>query len=58
MTTETTTKVKGFAIFDKTTGKVFATLPLTVPIGQTVDGFTRAGYKVSWHWVLMPEVTA
>ena len=60
MTTTTQTKeqkkkVVGFVIFDKTTGGVLATLPLTIPIGETVDGFTRAGYQVDWHWA---EVTA
>lgn len=58
MTTTTRKRVAGFAIFDKQTGQVLATLPLTIPIGDTVDGFRRAGYEVSWHWALMPEVTA
>ena len=50
MTTETRKLVAGFVIFDKTTGKVLATLPQTLSIGDTVDGFTRAGYEVDWHW--------
>jgi hypothetical protein len=50
MTTETRKLVAGFVIFDKTTGKVLATLPQTLSIGETVDGFTRAGYEVNWHW--------
>jgi hypothetical protein len=50
MITETRKRVAGFVIFDKTTGKVLATLPQTISIGETVDGFTRAGYEVDWHW--------
>ena len=50
MSIETKKKVAGFVIFDKTTGGVLATLPLTIPIGVTVDGFKQAGYEVDWHW--------
>lgn len=39
-----------FDIFDKATGETLATLPLTVPIGATVDAFTRAGQSVGWRW--------
>jgi len=39
-----------FSIIDKTTGKKLATLPLTIPIGSTVEGFERAGYEVIWAW--------
>jgi hypothetical protein len=40
----------GFSVLDKTTGKKLATLPLTIPIGSTVEGFQRAGYEVTWTW--------
>ncbi len=40
----------GFSILDKTTGEKLATLPLTIPIGSTVDGFKAAGYEVIWVW--------
>lgn len=40
----------GFIILDKETGKELATLPLTIPIGSTVQGFRDAGYNVSWTW--------
>ena len=43
-------KVRGFIIFDRVTGKKFATLPLTIPIGATVDAYKRAGHDVSWGW--------
>lgn len=41
---------KGFTIINKVTGNKLATLPLTIPIGETVEGFQRAGYEVSWTW--------
>jgi hypothetical protein len=40
----------GFSVLDKTTGKKLATLPLTIPIGATVEGFQAAGYEVIWTW--------
>jgi hypothetical protein len=40
----------GFSILDITTGKKLATLPLTIPIGATVEGFQAAGYEVIWTW--------
>jgi hypothetical protein len=43
-------KVTGFIIFDKATGRKFATLPLTIPIGATVEAYERAGHNVSWGW--------
>ena len=43
-------KVTGFIIFDKATGRRFATLPLTIPIGATVEAYERAGHSVSWGW--------
>ena len=39
-----------FSIIDKATGEKLATLPTTIPIGLTVDGFERAGYEVTWTW--------
>ena len=42
--------VNGFIIFDKVTGNKFATLPLTVPIGATVEAYERAGHQVAWTW--------
>jgi hypothetical protein len=42
--------VKGFTIFDKETGQKLATLPLTIPIGATVEAYERDGYSVSWGW--------
>ena len=41
---------KGFTIYEKGTGRNLATLPLTIPIGVTVEGFQRAGYNVGWTW--------
>jgi len=41
----------GFVILDKVTGKILATLPLTIPIGATVEAYTNAGHNVSWGWV-------
>ena len=43
-------KVKGFSIYDQETGKKFATLPLTIPIGATVEAYEKAGHKVRWGW--------
>lgn len=42
--------IRGFTIYEKETGKNLATLPLTIPIGATVEGFEKAGYKVGWTW--------
>lgn len=39
-----------FIIYEKETEKILATLPLTLPIGATVEGFERAGYQVGWRW--------
>ena len=44
-------KVTGFSIFDKATGNKLATLPLTIPIGSTVEAYERAGHNVGWGWV-------
>ena len=40
----------GFIVFDKTTGERLATLPLTIPIGSTIEAYQQAGYQVSWTW--------
>jgi hypothetical protein len=41
---------KTYTITLKDTGRNLATLPLTIPIGATVEGFEKAGYKVGWTW--------
>lgn len=43
-------RVTGFTIFDKATGNKLATLPLTIPIGSTVEAYERAGHNVGWGW--------
>jgi hypothetical protein len=43
-------KVTGFIIFNKATGQKLATLPLTIPIGSTVEAYEKAGHDVSWGW--------
>lgn len=43
-------RVTGFTIFDKITGNKLATLPLTIPIGSTVEAYERAGHNVGWGW--------
>jgi hypothetical protein len=43
-------KVTGFIIFNKVTGQKLATLPLTIPIGATVEAYQKAGHNVSWGW--------
>ena len=43
-------RVTGFSIFDKATGNKLATLPLTIPIGSTVEAYERAGHTVGWGW--------
>ncbi len=42
--------IRGFIIFNKQTGQKLATLPLTIPIGATVEAYERAGHSVSWGW--------
>ena len=42
--------MRGFTIYEKETGRELATLPLTIPIGATVEGFEKAGYVVGWTW--------
>ncbi len=46
-------EVRGFTIYEKETGRGLATLPLTIPIGATVEGFERAGYEVGWTWAVL-----
>lgn len=43
-------KVKGFNIYNSETGQKLATLPLTIPIGSTVEAYEKAGYSVRWGW--------
>ena len=43
--------VNGFIIFNKETGEKLATLPLTTPIGSTVEAYEKAGHNVTWGWV-------
>jgi hypothetical protein len=39
-----------FVVIDRATDKPLATLPLTVPIGSTIEAYERAGYSVRWTW--------
>ena len=43
-------RVEGFNIYNKETGQKLATLPLTIPIGATVEAYERAGHSVRWGW--------
>jgi len=43
-------RVEGFAIYNRETGQKLATLPLTVPIGATVEAYEKAGHSVRWGW--------
>jgi hypothetical protein len=40
----------GFIVIDKKTGRDLATLPLTIPICDIMEGFEKAGYEVTWTW--------
>ena len=42
--------VSAFTIYSKETGLTLATLPLTIPIGSTVEGYEKAGISVGWTW--------
>jgi hypothetical protein len=42
--------LNAFVIFDRVTNKKLATLPLTAPIGHTLDAYARAGLDVGWKW--------
>lgn len=46
----------GFIVFDRATGEHLATLPLTVPIGSTVEAFEKSGRAVGWTWAEETEV--
>lgn len=39
-----------FDVIDTNTEEKLATLPTTIPIGDTLEAFTRAGYSVKWDW--------
>lgn len=39
-----------FQVIEQDTHKVLATLPMTIPIGVTVEGYKLAGYSVYWSW--------
>lgn len=47
---ETLNKIKGFTIFNSVTGEHLAILPLTVPIGSTVEAYENEGISVRWAW--------
>jgi hypothetical protein len=47
---------RGFVIYDRDTGKNLVTLPLTYPIGLSVDLFRKAGYDAGWTWTTIEEV--
>lgn len=47
------TTLKCFVVFDTTTGERLATLPLTVPIGATVEAYINEGLQVRWTWAEM-----
>lgn len=46
----TMSNVRGFVIYNKDTGQKMATLPLTIPIGSTVEAYKKAGHAVTWGW--------
>jgi hypothetical protein len=43
-------KVIGFSIYDSLSGDKIVTLPLTIPIGDTVEAYEKEGQKVFWGW--------
>ena len=43
-------RINGFIIFNRETGQKMATLPLTIPIGSTVEAYEKAGHNVTWGW--------
>ena len=43
-------RITGFTIFNKATGQKLATLPLSIPIGSTINAYKREAYDVSWGW--------
>jgi len=47
--------IKGFAIYDKNTGSILATAPLSTPIGATLDLYLAAGYDAGWTWTYLED---
>jgi hypothetical protein len=45
-----TEKITAFVVYEKETKRKLATLPLTVPIGATLESFESAGFVVGWTW--------
>jgi len=45
-----TEKLRAFTVYEKETKRKLATLPLTVPIGATLESFESAGFVVGWTW--------
>lgn len=43
-------KVPAFSVIEKESGAVLAMLPRTMPIGETVEAYERAGFVVTWSW--------
>jgi hypothetical protein len=43
-------KVIGFSIYDSLSGDKIVTLPLTIPIGYTIEAYEKEGHKVRWAW--------
>ena len=43
-------RVTGFSIYNSLTGEKITTLPLTIPIGYTVEAYEKEGHKVFWGW--------
>jgi hypothetical protein len=41
---------KFFEVFERENGTVLAKLPLTIPIGATIEGYEKAGISVGWTW--------
>lgn len=45
-----TEKIRAFIVYEKETKRKLATLPLTVPIGATLEAYEAAGFLVGWTW--------
>jgi hypothetical protein len=39
-----------FEVYEKDSDTVLAKLPLTIPIGATIEGYEKAGINVGWRW--------
>ena len=39
-----------FQVYERESGTVLAKLPLTIPIGATIEGYEKAGISVGWTW--------